>query len=99
MRLACRADRVHDLVDAARVEELPVQRERFAVVAKIEPKDLEGRGVEARRDRQDVGRIRATLPAVQQDREAAARGRRRAVEAEQSHSVAAVEDLGPGRLK
>ena len=63
----------HDLVDAARMEQLAIQRMRSAVIAKIEPEHVEARSVAAiAPTRQHVARCGAAFPAVQQDREPAA---------------------------
>ena len=65
------AHRRDDLVDSARMEQLAIQRLSLAVVAKIQAKHVETGGVQSGADGQDVGRLGATFPAVQQDREAA----------------------------
>ena len=73
MRGDDRAHRADDLVDAARVEQLAIQRERLAVIAKIQAKHVEARVVEPAADGQNVTRLGAALPAMQQNREPAAR--------------------------
>src|SRR5690349_6264011 len=75
------------------MEQLAVQRERVAVVAKIQPEDGEPGVVEQAADRYDVIRLRAPLPPVQQDGETSRFGGLRAVVAKQAHVGAAVDDL------
>ena len=43
-----------DLVDATRVEQLPIQRERLAVIAEVEPEHVKARVVEHAANGQDV---------------------------------------------
>ena len=69
-------DGADDFGQAAGMEQLAVQRVRAAVVAQVEADHRHAALVEELRERQQVERVRAALPAVQQDREAG-RARRR----------------------
>ena len=92
-----RAHRADDLIEPARVEDLLVEVMARAVVAEIQAKDVAAELEQIAAERQHVHRIRAALPAVQQDRQLArrraSRGGLARVVAEQAHAVAAIDDL------
>jgi hypothetical protein len=58
-------NRVHDLIDPTGVKELRIQRVSGAVIAKIQPKYVETRVVQGPSNRDDITRLRASLPAMQ----------------------------------
>jgi hypothetical protein len=53
-----------DLVDAARMKQLAVQRERFAMVAEIQPEDVEAGCVQSAAGGQHVTGRGAAFPAM-----------------------------------
>jgi hypothetical protein len=59
-----------DLIDATGVEQLAVQSERGTVVAEIQTKHRQSGSMEHCARRHDITGFSASLPAMQQDREA-----------------------------
>ena len=97
-RRECRGDLLHgadDFVDAARMEQPLIQMMRVAVIAEVEPQHVAAIVEQAAGGVEDVARLRAAFPAVQQDRERArVRGDVLArVETLQPHAVAAIEHV------
>ena len=89
----------HDLHDAARMEDLGIEIVAAAVVTEIQPHDVEPVVQQVLAQRQDVEGLRASLPAVQQHREARGRGAtqsfRGRVVREQPDALPAVEHSRP----
>ncbi len=89
------ADRADHLDDAAGMKQLPVERMTAAVVPQVQADHGESVLVQQLRDRQQVQGIGTAFPAVQQDRDPAARrsvdGRGLRNMGEQPHAVSAVE--------
>jgi hypothetical protein len=92
-----RGERTDDLIDAARVKELRVQRKRVAVIAEVEPEDAEPGLVQETAHRYDVIRRGAALPAMQQNDEALGVCRLRTEVTEQTNSGPAIDDFVAGR--
>jgi hypothetical protein len=84
-----------DFIDATGMEQLCVEMMGFAVIAEIQAKHIEAFGQQARSGVQEIARLHAAFPAVQQHHQAA--GARQAllrrVHAEQAHALATIEQM------
>src|SRR6185437_6810889 len=85
------AQRTDHVGQPARMKQLPVQMMRFAVIAQIEPQNLEAAIEELLRKGQYVQRLRAALPSVQDDGRAASAPVRTGPKALQTHALATVQ--------
>jgi hypothetical protein len=91
--------RTHDLCEPARVEQAHIEMLRFAVIAQIEPDDVEVPLEKMLSERHDVRRICTAFPAVKQNGHASnlvsvAIVSNRA-QRNQAHTVAAVHEFAP----
>ena len=86
-----RAQRAHDIRQSAGVKQIPIEVMGFPVIAQVQPQDLEAPIEQLLRERKDIQRLRAALPAVQYDSRPAGAVERTRLETLQPHTVTTVE--------